>query len=592
MRRSGFAIMIILLVLTLFGCTEPEAPAAEITQEQLFTMLFDIQNKIELQLDMSETELANMQSDYETYAQKDSKSPIYRMGNLHVTITTPENAVYTYTIEEVGVRMKGNTSRTSFYSQEDGIYNIIHLKLSFQETFDDQRYYGTKSKVWSDEERQQRKNRTFATLEKLDLRWNRCDDSTYLKEYFAYETYRHYGVLAPHTNLCSFDWTGVHMGVFTINEPVDEQFLSKNLPQEALGGDLYKIGWAGSSNGSFTSTKSIGIEDEDAGKFYAYDLKTNKKTSNHEALKNLIGGLNASSVTKETFAKLVDLDTFLPYCAVSYLLGNPDDLRNNYNNSYIYFRADNGKAVIIPYDFDRCLGVTAHWNPTGNGVTADDPFSKTLAADRSDQRSPLYLYSVTAGGYYVREYASLLEKIAKDDWFTDENFTSLYRIAEENYADLTAPDKEFHNARGLYMAFDLEKTSDFSSNGNISFREYREAKLSTLNKYLAIVDEYFTGSPEIPLRWYIRCDATNWKNDSAYAMAQEEGRFFIRLTVTDRLRLKVYDDQTGRWYGTEYVSEDCTVPFESDSHTNIVLETGNYRITFDPETEVITLEKE
>jgi DegV family protein with EDD domain len=37
--------------------------------------------------------------------------------------------------------MKGNTSRTDFYNEEEGQYNLIHFKIDFQETFDDKDYY-------------------------------------------------------------------------------------------------------------------------------------------------------------------------------------------------------------------------------------------------------------------------------------------------------------------------------------------------------------------------------------------------------------------------------------------------------------------
>lgn len=571
---------------------EQEWNSSELSQEQLFSELFNINNKISLRLDMSDEELAKMQADYEKYDQHGSKSPVYRMADLYVTVTTQENMTHSYKIEEVGVRMKGNTSRTDFYSEKEGIYNLIHLKLSFQETFDDMSYYGADAKQWEENARNERKNRTFATLEKLDLRWNRCDDSSYLKEYFAYETYRQYGVIAPHTNLASFDWAGIHMGVYTINEPVDEIFLEKYLPKEALGGDLYKIGWSGYSNGSFTDLSSVGIEDEDAGKFYAYDLKTNKKTSSHEALTNLVKALNSSDISKERFAQLVDMDRFLPFCAVSYLLGNPDDLRNNYNNCYIYFRADNHKLIVIPYDFDRCLGITAHWNPTGDGVTGDNPFSLKLNADNTDQRSPLMLYSVAAGGYFVKEYAALLEQIVSGEWFTYSNFAFLYSIAENNYAGLTAPGKTFRNSEGLYLRFDLERTSDFSSNGNISFREYLQAKLETLEFYLADIDKYAQQTPNVPAQWYIRADVTDWQNDSDYAMWEEDGLITIRFTTPKQIRLKVYHDISGQWFGAECVSQACTVSYDADAHTNIVLEAGSYRITFDPATETIYMEKE
>ena len=94
-------------------------------------------------------------------------------------------------------------------------------------------------------------------------------------------------------------------------------------------GDLYKCGYV-TQPANLTNTGSIGIEDEDSGRFYSYDLKNNKKTSTHAALKNLISRLNSPTLTKEEFARLVDLDQFISFAAVSYFLGNPDDIRNNW----------------------------------------------------------------------------------------------------------------------------------------------------------------------------------------------------------------------------------------------------------------------
>jgi len=572
--------------------TEPPVPGGDLTEQQLFDALFDIRNKVQLQLDMSGNELQKMQDDYEKYSRMGSKSPIYRMGDLQVTVTTPENVQYSYTVPEVGVRMKGNTSRTDFYNSSDGIYNIIHLKLDFQETFDDEDYYGSDAKVWDEEARDARKDRTFATLEKMDLRWNRCDDSTFLKEYFAFATYRENGVPSPHTNLCSFDWAGEHMGVFTINEPIDKIFIEKYLPEEAQGGDLYKCGWAGSNSASFTSTNSIGIEDEDKGEFYAFDLKTNKKTSQNEALINLIQKLGSGAVTKESFAELVDIGNFLPYSAVSYLVGNPDDMRNNYNNFYVYFRGDTGQAMIFPYDFDRCLGVTVHWNPTGNGVTKDNPFGTTTLADNNSQRNPLINYSVAAGGYYVREYGALIETIAESNWFSYDNFASLYRIAYANYAGDTKPGKDFNNSKHLHLSFDLEKTSDFSSNDNISIREYLEAKKNTLSTYLQNIDQYVNSSAQPSTVWYIRADFTNWGNSNEHILKEENGLLVYRLNTTQQCKLKVYNDRTGAWYGSEYIQEGCEVSYETDKHTNIVLQPGQYVLRFDLNTNVISLELE
>ncbi len=583
---------------TLPGGTEPAPPTQpgipadpgidtpQADQAALFTQLFRLENKITIQLHMEESEIAKMQADHERYSSFGSKSPIYRMADLDITIET-ELGSTTYRLCQVGVRMKGNTSRASFYSEEEGIYNLIHLKISFQETFDDPAYYGADALQWSKEERQARKDRTFATLEKLDMKWNKCNDSSYIKEHYAYEMYRDYGLLAPHTNLASVDWSGLHMGVYTIYEPIDKIFLEKNLPAEQLGGDLYKLGWT-HTGASFTSTSSIGIEDEDAGKFYCYDLKTNKKDSTHETLKNLITELGDGDVTKEAFAELVDADYFLRYAAVSYFLGNPDDLRGNYNNCYIYFRGDTGQLLVIPYDYDRCLGVTWEWNPTGDGVTSDNPFSTTQTSGYGDQENPLFLYSVCAGGHYVREFAAMLADIRNSHWLQQAHFLKQAALAEKNYAQDTAPGKQFHNANGHSFTIDPDKTSDFSSQGNISFAEYVQAKCDTLEKYLKDVDKYASLKPALPADLYIRADFTDWDVRDGWELERgEDGLWRIGISRSSSFRFKVYSKREGRWFGSETLTDDTSVQWDTDSHTNIILPAGTYTIVFDPDEQTI-----
>ena len=220
MKPFRTILALLLAVALLWGCTPQTPPtsggpvqvdtapdfAATTEEEQLYVRLFDLANKVEIQIHMADEELAKMQADYEYYSSFESKSPIYRKADVTITIHSAAGTER-HEIEEVGVRMKGNTSRTAFYSEEAGIYNAIHLKLDFQETFDDEEYYGADAKVWADEEsREARKDRTFATLEKLDLRWNRCDDGSYLKEYYAFAAYRAFDVLSPHIRRCCPNW--------------------------------------------------------------------------------------------------------------------------------------------------------------------------------------------------------------------------------------------------------------------------------------------------------------------------------------------------------------------------------------------------
>ena len=561
-----------------------------VPEEELFAQLFDLDTKISVDIDMSAEELQKMQDDYERYRDMGSKSPIYRRAD--VTITIGDIA---YRIADVGVRMKGNTSRTSFYKEEEGgIYKAIHLKLDFQETFDDEAHYGSDAQVWQDDAaRQARKDRTFATLEALEMRWNKCYDSTYLKETYAYELYRSEGVLAPYTNLCSFDWSGVHMGVYTINEPVDKVFLEKRLPAEDLGGDLYKCGWTW-EGASFTNTGSIGIEDEDKGEFYCYDLKTNKKTSQHEAITALIKGLNSGSLTKEKFAQLVDVDNFVSYAAVSYFLGNPDDLRNNYNNYYLYFLQSSGKAILIPYDYDRCLGVTVEYNPSGHGMTSDSPFSDLREGAQNGPQSqdcPLFKYSVCKGGWYLREYADALTRVSQNTLLQKSTFKQYFDRAAGLYGGDVQPSRTLRNMEGRDNRFELQRTSSFDSQGNISFDQYIDAKMKYFNQYMQDVDDLLNYVRPIPTGYYIRGDFNDWSNRDEYAMESVDGIMTFTLRFSHDFSFKVYNDPEQDWLGEECVAEDNTVPFTTNDHGNIQLKAGTYIVRYDPETMIITLEK-
>ena len=560
----------------------PQAPETE--EGALYEALFDPTSTVSVDLRMPDEELRKMQADYERYRDMGSKSPIYRRAD--VTITVNGTA---YEVKDVGVRMKGNTSRTSFYREEEGgIFRAIHLKLSFDETFDEPAYYGSQAQVWAtDEQRQARKDRTFATMDTLELRWNKCFDSTYLRESWAYELYRSEGVLAPMSTLCSMDWSGVHTGVYVINEPVDEAFLEKRLPAEDLGGDLYKCGWTWQGC-TFTNGDSIGIEDEDKGEFYCFDLKTNKKDSQHEQLKNLLRELRGD-LTKEKLAGLLDLDRFLSYTAVSWFLGNPDDLRNNYNNCYLYFLKSSGKAIIIPYDFDRCLGITQEYDPSGHAMTLDDPFSDKREGAQGgpqDQENPLFKTTIVKGGSLVKEYAQTLQRVANNAMLDTDTFARRFDLVRSHYGDKAQPSRRMENMDDWDPSFRLERASGES---NLSFVDYISAKMATYSSVMENVDDYVNYERPVPTGYYIRGDFNDWSNKEAYIMKDVDGIMTFTLKRNHDFSFKVYNDPEQEWLGEESIAEGNTVPFQTDDHGNIRLKGGTYLVQYDPETKIITL---
>ena len=390
-----------------------------------------------------------------------------------------------YFYEEVGIRMKGNTSRRSFYNSNDGIYDMIHYKLSFSQTFDNEDRYES-PKVWDKEERKLRKNRLFAGMEKLDLKWNKSLDETYTREYWAYSMYQDFGVLAPNITPVNLNLNyrnkDENLGVYYALETVDEQFLEKRLAKKHLGGDLYKVGWGYGMGGDLT-TKTInyiGVEDEDSGYFPIYDLKTNKKKSDFSLLKNLINILNI----KNDLSEVVNLGYYLNYEAISYLVGNPDDMRNNKNNYYIYFLKDTNQAIFIPYDYDRSLGITHEWDPTGNAMTSFSPYSKRTSVDSGNadaQNNPLVLKTIAKGGNMelILEYRKLVLAGKNSKYFDINEFNKAYEKNRTKYQNLTQSsiDRLAHKNVG----FTKNETK------NMAISEYLSKKHKTIEQ---LIDSY------------------------------------------------------------------------------------------------------
>lgn len=593
------------------------------TDDELYQQLFDIHNKVTIDLDMPNEEMAKLQSDYE----KNSNSPIYRMGNVTFTIALEDGSVNSYLIKEVGIRMKGNMTRSNFYNKSSNeVYDLIHFKLSFKETFDDEsdgyakgEYYinedGTSK--WKDTEegkaaRKIRKDRTFAGVEKLDLKWNGNYDNTYLREYYAYKIFNSEGVWAPQMNLASMNFGDVsannvyHMGVYSIHECIDEIFINRHLKDNTddQGGDLYKAAWT--NNGAdFTKNTSIGISDDFTGTKYNYDLKTNKKTSDYSLLKNVINTLNDSSMTKEKYESVVDVDNFIKFAAVAYFMGNPDDIRNNFNNYYAYVypatSSKAGKVVLIPYDYDRCLGVTCGYNPDGTGMTDVSPFSTMAEGNHRAQNNPLYVYGLDKAGYYVEEYKKALEDVASNQLFTTEAFEKEFSIVEKLYADDAAISDnlklaDFNSTAGggrwtgeerkAKFKFTLEDDADkedySSSRSNITYSNYVNEIKKNYKTYL----ENLVTEPG----YYIEFSGNKWSPNKNYKMAYDKTTktYLYKWTVSEQT-VFIIADIGENFYRYSSVTGSVPSGVSENLAGNIVLQPGTYVIKFNENTKKITI---
>ena len=469
----------------------PDIPANDndIGGIELYNELFRIENKVSVEISIDKSETDKLQADYLKYTgiNEAKKSEIYRKADLTVKVGNKS-----YTIDEVGIRMKGNQSLEPFYAQ-NGTPNICSFKLSFDETFDDKDEYGSSAKTWTDDKaRKARKKRTFATLNEMDIKWNICYDNTNIREIYAAKLFESANVLVQKIGLSQLSINGNNYGLVKIYEPIDKNFLEKRLPESALGGDLYKCIWSDCNNSgkhtgrwrgaTYKTDNSYGVQDNSEGIKYNFNLKTNKKSSDNESLKKFLNVINKSNVSKAELEQVLDVDYYASFMAASYFAGDPDDIRNNYNNHYLYFRKDNGKAIFIVYDNDRTLGITYGLN---KNCATRNPYS-SYAATQSAQENPIIkktiTHDTTAEFMYIRDkYASELKKLSQTEMLTsDADFNKMYNTAKSNYEGIITPYIRFANQEEIFQ-FSLNGNKNGGDRANMSFEQFRSQIMQTYN---------------------------------------------------------------------------------------------------------------
>lgn len=439
MKRA--ALLLLALSLLLSACDTTTIAQKEtirvdgITASPEFFTFFDPSIHHELIIDVSKLNLdtldMHMRKQYAEYGH-------YRISTyVKAKLTVRENGKDVLVMNDVGLRTHGNVF-SRYLIETDGLtMNTLHWRLSFDETFELEE--GTKDYTI-------RKQRTLFGLEKLVLKWNRTAQGTphasdpYINESYAYGLYAKAGVLASKASLVHviFRVNGrrIDNGVMTMIEPVDDAFLQKRFPNDQDNGNLYKVLWQ-MQPADFRKSDAIlfGIKDEEANYFPPYDIKTNRRTNKGEDLKAFIRTYQYQHGDDlfQTLNQTVVWDNFYAFNAMNYLIGNPDDLRYNNNNLYVYFSSGTDpRLYFIPTDLDKGLGLT-DWDPDGYQMRSVLPFD-AFTSNGFLPVTPLLAKTILSSETsYSTAYHNELHRLI-DDVFIYNDYLSAYRQAAKLYA--------------------------------------------------------------------------------------------------------------------------------------------------------------
>ena len=263
----------------------------------------------------------------------------------------------TTVIDNVGLRIKGNTSRR----RPEGWYGQMHQR---DNTDWHHAHFGLNLRKYVDDEAH-----TIQGVRKLHLKWFK-DDPAYVREMFCYELFRRAGVwTAIRDNYCRLwlhvegDSKEAYYGVYELMEPIDKRYLKDRKTRfGASDGYLWKC--RNSAAGLNNPNGDIWYDDDtDDRHAYTLETQTDEFEQARAQLVDFMGKL--SSLNDNDFynwiQQVTDVDLLLKTYAVNVAVGMWDDYWNNANNYYIYFNGTEltgYKFFFIPFDYDNTLGTS------------------------------------------------------------------------------------------------------------------------------------------------------------------------------------------------------------------------------------------
>lgn len=227
------------------------------------------------------------------------------------------------TINEIGFRLRGNTSRNSAKKS---------FKVSFNTYESGRKYFG---------------------LEKLNLNGEHNDPSI-IRSKIGWDLMRTFGIPAPRSSHVQVYINNNYYGLYIQVEHIDEEFVDSRF--ENQDGNLFKCLWPadldyrGSNPDDYKHLQ---------GDRRVYDLKTNTNADDYTDIAHFINILNNTS--SDEFAceieKVYNVYDYLRVIALDVLLGNWDGPIYNQNNFYLYHNTNSNRIEYIPYDLDNTLGI-------------------------------------------------------------------------------------------------------------------------------------------------------------------------------------------------------------------------------------------
>ena len=238
--------------------------------------------------------------------------------SMHLATFQFQNSFINETIDSIGFRLRGNTSRGS-------------AKKSFKVDFN---HFIS--------------GRDFYDVQKLNLNGEHNDPSI-IRSKLCWDFYQDIGMKSSRASHVTLYINNEYFGLYISIEHIDDTFLTRNFEND--NGNLWKCIWP-------ADLTYRGSDAEDYHPYYSetrpYELKTNKNEYDYVKLARLI---NVIHETPDSLEMVLDIKTTLQYLAMNVLTGSWDDYRFLRNNFYLYHNPDDDLIYWLPFDYDNSFGI-------------------------------------------------------------------------------------------------------------------------------------------------------------------------------------------------------------------------------------------
>ncbi len=243
--------------------------------------------------------------------------------SIHYSKVHFKNKYIDETIDSVGIRLRGNTSRESKKKS---------FKLEFNGFI---------------------KGRDFYDVENLNLNGEHNDPSI-IRSKLIWDLYDKIGMNASRAAHAAVYINGVYYGLYISVEHIDEEFIKKRFDDDE--GNLWKCLYP--ADLLFKGTNPDSYKSWEGGR-RVYDLTTNENEDDYSDLARLINNINNTTSTafQDSLEKIFSVEEFLKYVSVDVLTGCWDDYWFLKNNYYLYHEPSKDLFHWIPYDVDNSFGV-------------------------------------------------------------------------------------------------------------------------------------------------------------------------------------------------------------------------------------------